>query len=529
MNTQIWGELLSKTQLSALTALALLLLGVVWTFASPRGSSADEGFHLTNIWCAWGTSELCELDPLAEKAAYVPEALINSACFTTWPSQSGAGCQKDLSMEVVERTKLSFSYSGGFSKTMRVFAGENLELSVQVMRLFNVMLASVLLFWALVASTKPVARALAISWGVAIIPIGIFFIASVNPSSWTIMGVGTFWAFCASALGPGIKTKRQLWNLWLGASLSLIIAMLARGESAVYLTATIGAILIWRWKSIRERLSRNSLLLLAGGLITAAISSLIIVFSRYSSESFSFPGAQTTTDQPVPLVKTLLELPSFLFGLFGGQSANFIIAESEVSRGLDGYRPSGFLFGVGWTEFSLPSMVGLFIGAAAFGIFIIGLAHYSKPRAFAVTFLVVACVTQMILMRASIDFSSRVYLQPRYFFPLTLVILGIAATLSLKEKPFFSKMQLLLISSPIVIAGSVAWLATATRYAVGPSATYTNFGQPIEWWWNFGPGRLTWFIIAFLITAFWASITVGFWGRLLVGNKRSRSPSPSNL
>jgi hypothetical protein len=518
---------MKKTQLAALTALVLLLLGSVWAFASPRGSSADEGFHLSNIWCAWGDWELCEHDS-ATTTAFVPDALQNSPCFTTWPSQSGAGCLKDLSMELVETTRISSTYSPGFYKTMRVFAGENFELSVQVMRLFNVVLSSALLFWALVASTKPIARALAISWGVGIIPIGIYFIASVNPSSWTIMGVGTFWAFLASALGPGIKTRRQLWSLWLGASSSLIIAILARGESGIYLTATIGAILIWRWKSIREHLSRSALLLSLGGFIVAVLSSVAIIFNRYSQSAFSFPGAQTSLDQPVPLVKTLLELPSFLFGLFGGQRANFIITDSEFFRGMEGYRPSGFIFGVGWTEFSLPSLVGLLVGAAAFGVVIIGFAKFSKPRVLAFALLIVAFTTQIILMRASIDFSAIIYIQPRYFFPYVLVILGIAATLSVRGGPFFSKMQLLLISIPIVIAGSLAWLATATRYAVSPSAAYTNFGQPIEWWWNFGPGRLAWFIIAFLVTALWAIITLGFWGRVSVEKDRSVSDSSSS-
>ena len=509
------GRSVKKIQLSALTALALLLVGVVWTFASPRGSSADEGFHLTNIWCAWGDSELCELDPLIENRAFVPEALAKSSCYTTWPSQSGAGCLKDLSMDSVESSKLSFTYSLGFFKTMRVFAGENLDLSVQVMRLFNVVLASILLFWALVASTKPIARALAISWGVAMIPIGIYFIASVNPSSWTIMGVGTFWAFLASALGPGIKTKRQLMSLWMGASSSLIIAILARGESGIYLTGTIGAILIWRWKSIKEYLPRSALLLLLGGFIVAVLCSVVVIFSRFSS--FSFPGAQTSTDQPVPMVKTLLELPSFLFGLFGGQPAYFIITDSEFFRGgIEGYRPTGFIFGVGWTEFDLPSLVGLLVGAAVFGVVIIGFTKHSKPRVLAVLFLVVGVTTQIILMRASIDFSNSAYLQPRYFFPYVLVILGIAAVLPFRLGPFFSKMQLLLISTPIVIAGSVAWLATATRYAVSPSAAYTNFGQPIEWWWDFGPGRLAWFVITCLATVLWVSIAIGFWGRVSV-------------
>ena len=521
---------MGSKKLASVTALSLLLLGIVWAFASPRGSSADEGFHLTNIWCAWGNSDLCQIEQ-ETGVVLVPDSIANAACFTLWPSQNGAGCLKDLSMDLVQvGSTISIAeptYSLGFFKTMRVFAGENIEMSVQIMRIFNGMISSLLFFWALVAATRPIARALAISWGVAIIPIGIFFIASVNPSSWVIMGVGTFWAFLASALGPGEKTKTQLWSLWLGAAVSFTVAMLARTDSGVYLCATIGAIFIWRWKSIRVHLSRTKVLIFLGGLAAIVLGTAMMLLSRYNQIQFSFPGAQTSTDQPVPLLKSFLELPSFLFGLFGGQTAKFIITDSEVARGVEGYRPSGFLFGVGWTEFPLPSLVGLLIGAAVFGTVVIGFTRYSKPRVFAVTFLVLAFVAQVVLMRASIDFG-RAMLQPRYFFPYVLIILGLCVTISVKRGHFFSRVQLLLSSIPILIAGSLAWLATATRYAVSPSAAYTNFGQPLDWWWEFGPGRLTWFLVVILVSGLWVAVTLGLWGCSTSKHDRDGSEDATN-
>lgn len=504
---------MGRKKLASVTALSLLLLGIVWAFASPRGSSADEGSHLTNTWCAWGNSDLCQIGPEAE-VLLVPDSIANSACFTLWPSQNGAGCLKDLSMDLVQVGPtiriVPDVYSLGFFKTMRVFAGENIEISVQIMRTFNVALASALLLWALLTTTGPIARALAISWGVAIIPIGIFFIASVNPSSWVILGVGTFWAFLASALGPGEKTRKQLWSLWLGAAASFIIATLGRSDAGIYLTVTMATILIWRWKSFKVTASRRMVFIFLGGLVAIAVAAIQLL-SRYRQTRFSFPGAQTSTDQPVPLIKSFLEWPSFLYSLFGGQSAKFVISDSEVARGLEGYRPAGYLFGVGWTEFALPSLVGLLIGAAVFGTVVIGFTRYSKPRVLAVTFLVLAFVAQVVLMRASVDFG-RAILQPRYFFPYALVILGVTATISVKRGHFFSRVQLLLSSIPILIAGSLAWLATATRYAVSPSAAYTNFGQPLDWWWDFGPGRLTWFMVVILVSGLWVAVTLGLWG-----------------
>jgi len=518
----------TRVKLSALTAIALVLLGTVWAFASPRGSSADEDFHLTNIWCAWGETELCQLDPDGGVAS-VPEALIYSSCYTVWPSQEGAGCLAGKPMDLVETRKISFpsySYSIGFFKAMRAFAGENLDLSVQIMRIFNIFLAGFFLFWALAVSTRSVARGLAISWGVSIVPIGIFFIASVNPSSWTIIGTGVYWAFLASALIRENRTKRQERLLWLGVFSSAILALLARTDSGIYLVVASLAVIVWRWHEVFAKFSIKSLLSLALGLFALIAVTLAIILNRFQSITFVFPGAQTSTDHPAPLTKALLELPAFVFGLFGGQVPKFIVKESEVFQGEDGYSFHGYIFGVGWTEFPLPSLVGLIIGAAAIAIILLGLTRYTKARLVAVVIIIGAFVLQMALMRASQGFSmiNNANLQSRYFFPYALLLVGIAASISVSRVPYLSRAQTLFLVTPLILAGSLAWLAVATRYAVSPSATYTNFGQPIEWWWSVGPGRLAWFLVAVVITTLWASATLGIWGRKRFA-KNETSPS----
>lgn len=35
-----------------LPVIAFVFLGWSWAFASPTGSSADENYHLSSIWCA---------------------------------------------------------------------------------------------------------------------------------------------------------------------------------------------------------------------------------------------------------------------------------------------------------------------------------------------------------------------------------------------------------------------------------------------------------------------------------------------
>jgi hypothetical protein len=425
-------------------------------------------------------------------------------------------------MNPVETYRISsdgLGYSIAFFDTMRIMAGTNIEFSVQVMRIFNVLLASLFFFWALKSSNWAISRALSLTWGVAMVPLGVFFVASVNPSSWTIIGVGTFWAFLASLMSKSPKTRGRKISLAFGTAASAVLALTARTDSGVYLALTTLAILIWRWNFISTHLSKASKLLLATGVSIVLLFTAWIQIRRYQVFPFSFTGAQTSTDQPVPAIKTLLEVPSFLYGLFGGQSARTTLRDSPIAQGLDGYRPVGFTQGLGWTDTQIPSMVALMIGAAVLAMMLMGWRTYEKTRILAFLLLVVLFLAQILLMRAYFDFTGAAFIQPRYFFPISLVIIGIALSMRSSEA-FLNKLQAFGITILLALAGSIAWLAVSTRYAIGPEATYTNFGQPIEWWWQFGPGRLASFLIVTVVTTIWVAVSV-----YLTSTKMSKAQS----
>lgn len=510
---------MSRTKLAALSAVAFMLLGVVWAFASPRGSSADEDFHLANIWCAWGDSELCQLNPDAPGSALVPESLVYSWCYARWPAQISAGCLNELTMNPVETSHIStdgLGYSIAFFDTMRVMAGTNIELSVQVMRIFNVIVASLFFFWALTSANWAISRALSLTWGVAMVPLGVFFVASVNPSSWTIIGVSTYWAFLASLLSSSPKTRSRTISLSLGAFGAALLAVVARTDSGIYLALSTLAIIIWRWKFVSTHLTRKIQLFIALGLSLLVIFVAWLQLRRYQAFPFSFPGAQTSTDQPVPAIKTLLEVPTFIYGLFGGQSARTALRDSPVAQSLDGYRPVGFIQGLGWTDTQIPSLVALIIGAVVLAMMVIGFRKYEKARVLSFLVLIAAFLGQILLMRSQFGFTGEAFIQPRYLFPAAAVIIGVALSLNSKKR-FLNKFQAIGVTTLLGFAGSIAWLAVSTRYAIGPEASYTNFGQPIEWWWPVGPGRLLSFLIVVVVTFVWVGLSV-----LLVSNNSSK-------
>jgi hypothetical protein len=499
-----------------LPPLALFLLGLSWSIASPLGSSADEPFHAASIWCAWGESETCEI---AENfsSVNVPGAISKSTCYVSWPAVAGAGCLNDFietspynnKLVTVSQVSLNSTYSPAYFKLVRIFVGLDVENSIRAIRLFNVALGTLFFLWALVVSPNPIKRALSLSWGLAIIPVGIFFMASINPSSWLIFSIGTYWAFLATALARDTAKKQRIWS-WIGAIFSGLIALGARTDAIIYLAIGTLAVLILRWRTISSHLNKSNIFLLVGLLGMVGGVGAWIFFRRFSIPNFGWGSDIASGGLPAPL-KTVSELPAYFYGLFGGQGSY-----SEIKTGLDdaaGARTSGFVYGLGWVEFSLPAFIGIVGATSAIAVIFLMLRRLSINKSVTTLFLLVSFAGVVLLLRASVDFQNSSHVQPRYLYPLMLASLGIILIERVRRRPVLSKPQASILTALLIFSGSIAWLATATRYAVGPLGVLTDFGQPYEWWWHIGPGRLGWFIFTASVTSLWIYSTIWVWGR----------------
>lgn len=498
----------------ALLPIAFFLLGTAWAFASPLGSAADDDFHLASIWCAWGPSELCQTledEFLEESFTVVPEVIRESTCYVYSGSikrPTDAGCLDDYDTSLVVASRVAsdiqtrLNYSPGFYPVMRVFAGQDIQLSVQVMRIFNVLLASLLLAAALWVATEPVRRAIGYSWGLLISPIGVFFIASTNPSSWAITGIGLSWVFAWTALAA-TRSRKVRFVAVVGLLVSVILATAARLDSLAFIAVAIIGVFLAR----AGKLMRRHRPFVGLGLI-AFIALATYVITRRWGQSFSFIGAHTGTDMPSPLVKTVLEIPSILFAFVGGQRPTFVMSESPGFRSVEGYRALGMSFGHGWTENVLPSMVGLILGCLAFFLILTGVSFASWWRRAGVLSVVLAVPVVVILAQASEAYRGTP-IQPRYLFGLFIVAAGLALVERRRGRKLFSRFQLAALGTFAWLATSVAWLQTSSRYAIGPEATFTNFGQQPGWWWGGPfPGRLASTVIVALITALWIAVAL---------------------
>jgi hypothetical protein len=480
--------------LTLVVAPSLFLLGVAWSFASPPGSSADEGFHLSSIWCAWGDHEDCVRDP-ADGSVQVPQQVAEADCFAL-QEELNARCTWLLTDELVRTETVnppSGVYPPVFYATMRAFVGPDVARSVLVMRMANVALAAVLLALALWVSPMVVRRALAVVWAVAMIPVGIFFIASVNPSSWAITGVGLFWAFGWTLARSRTLRSPSAIVAGVGAIATAVMAIGARSDMVLPIGLSIVAVGVMEWRSIRSRVPTRWLV--GGGVVVGALLVAVAwvfhVGGYLSKFSPSFPPGNASTDQPNPLLKTLLEVPAFVAGVFGGQQP-WTQRESINDWGQEGYSWHGFTYGVGAVDVVNPSIAAVLVGACAAAVLFLGLGRASRRKLVVVAALCAAFLGQIVLMRALVGFGAwwsggvQWSLQPRYFLPLAMVILAFTVTVFPRSVPFLTRTQAGVIAIFLSIAAVTSLAGTMGRFVHGQDHSWVQLDPATGWWWSWG-------------------------------------------
>ena len=494
----------------------LIILGLCWTFASPIGSAPDEDFHLTTIWCLKGENNLCNFG--VSDSRKVP-AIWSSwpPCYVNWPnSDKSAECLTNLELPLQLVATNRYSRPGEdpilFYQVMNSFAGDNPINSVNFMRFFNVLISSFLFFLAIYVAPFIVKRALILSWGLALIPIGIFNIASTNPSSWTITGIGTLWAFLLSLIFHRKSRNKMFYLSITGFLLSLIISLGSRNDSRIYVLVTFIAValLFITKKRIIDRIKLVIFLLVIFISITSAV--LWKFRLNFMYPSWYYPGALIEKDQPNAFLALILEFPSFFLGLLGGP----IPATDLTKRDLF----ENFAYGISWSDFSFPSAVGILLGISFMSIISISINKSSLPKIFSLTFMFFTTMAIIVYVRGLNPEINDAQITPRYILPLFLLLVGIALLSTTTNSYLIGPVQSMAVTTLLTIGGSVAWLVTISRFAIGPNDAFTNFFQSSEWW-VLSPtfSRLEFFALATLITFFWYLSTIYVWARIKESNE----------
>lgn len=431
--------------------LAFLSLGA-WAFSSPVGSSPDDDFHLAAIWCGLGErSGLCEDPGDGSMERLVPASLPTSPCYAFNPEQSGdCWVPETTGLIQVQRANIDGLYPPVFYAAMSVFAGDDVQTSVIVMRLFNAAFAVGLLTAVFFALPRWIRPALIVSVAATSVPLGVFVLPSTNPSSWAVLSAAVVWI---SLYGATQATGRRRILLSALALFGAVIGAGARADAAVYacFAVVLALILGLRWRR--------------DAVVPAVTGALIILTGAAFYLSAGQGGAVVTgmTEGNPPLsggqlLSNLLEIPSLWLGAFGA-------------------------WHLGWLDTRLPSTVSVLVMAVAAGALFVGIRRVDLRR----TLALVLVLASLWLVPFVLLYQSRVVvgtiIQPRYLLPLLVIAVGVASLRRDAERSW-NGARLALAGAALTLAFTISLQFNIQRYTTGTDSSSLDPGAGAEWWWD---------------------------------------------
>lgn len=442
-----------------------------WAYASPIGSSPDDDFHLTSIWCAQPTTDqICGPGTTAATRT-VPEILLQAPCYAYKPELSAACLDKiGYSTEptvLTDRGNFAGGYPPVFYTVMNLFAGDDVQLSALIMRFVNIFLFAGLITVTFFALPKNRRGVLVWSWLLTLIPLGAFLLASNNPSAWAMIGVGISWI---AFLGFIESSGRQ--RLLLGAItlFATLIAAGSRADGAVYSVIGLGAVLFLKFR--KSILNWRNLSIIAAAVIVCGLfylnstqgTSAINGFGNPVTAVGGFGGEIENVSKDTPstfalLAFNVLNAPMLWEGIFGS-------------------------WGLGWLDTDLPSIVYLGSLAAFVAIAFIGFGNLNKRKMLVLTGIGLALwvLPVYVLTRGGSHIGTEV--QPRYLLPLIILFAGVLLVKVREKELRLTRGQAYLVAITLSIANFVSLHFNLRRYITGIDSMGWNLNQAVEWWWS---------------------------------------------
>lgn len=440
---------------------ALVALGC-WALASPVGSSPDDDYHLASIWCAQGTRDgLCEPASNPNERMVSKEITQSFQCYANKPDQS-AGCLTQYSdanpAPLVVATRGNFNgtyYPAVYYWMMSGLASPNVAVSTLVIRLVNIVLfvgVNSLLFALLPRERR---SNLILPWLVTMVPLGMFIVASVNPSSWTMLSAGTVWI---ALVGYFESTGRRRIGLGTLAIAATVIGAGARADAAVYagLSAVIAVVLTMRRSRDFWRLA------ILPGVVIAVSFALYLTANQASDAGRGVMGSHamdTAASIDYLIGKNLLDLPLLWAGIFGSMQ-------------------------LGWLDTPMPGVVTVLALAIFAGVAFTGLARRSRGKLLSLA----AVAGALVVLPLVVFVQSKVYVgylvQPRYMLPLLVIFIGLAIFHARGGEFALTRLQLAVVVTVVSVLNAIALHSNMRRYITGSDVFSVNLNASREWWWN---------------------------------------------
>ena len=459
-----------------------------WGLSSAVGSSPDDDFHLSSIWCGLGDRDgLCDTTGDPDTREVPRDLVIDAVCYAFDPLRS-ADCQgEDFGnnpTDTVETPRGNFTglYPPVFYAVAGLAASDDVSASVIAVRVFNGALFVGLVTAAFLLVPIRLRAPLLAGVVLPIIPLGMFIVPSTNPSSWAVLSAAVLWI---AVLGFFETTGRRKAGLAVLATLATLIGAGARADAAIF--AVIGLAGGTFLAARRDRLFLRDMVL------PVALAILAVVL--YMSASQSGAAATGLSDSPPDGLSAWL-------GLF----AYNLINVPTLWVGVLG------LGNLGWLDTPLPSAVWVGVLVVVVATVARGLRR-GEPRKY---LAVAGLVALLFLLPAYILTQSNAVVgaqvQPRYIMPLVVMLCGVALLHS--PSPSRRSRGFLVVAAVVLaLAESLALFINIRRYVTGLDTRSFDLDVGLEWWWPALPatptavwvlGSLTFALaLALLVRAIW--------------------------
>jgi hypothetical protein len=491
------------------TSFLLLITFATWALSSAVGSSPDEDSVLTTIWCGehrkniqrsassngdlkhdqtasentkvTPATDFCTYDSDDYKYLLIPLLVASpQQCFIDSGQDESAACQSPQK-ESKSRKFFESAVDSRYIESLRIFVGTDVELSVVKMRLFNSLLAAVSIGFVSSLVWKKNSDLL-LAWLAGITPVTSYFIASVNTSSWTLIGTTCFTLAFIVALKN--RKRSKYWIPTVIISQFFLWFTNSSRKEGKYAIILLGAAILYS-----EFAPKNFKLTKKAVIMVSAILPLIYLIFGYFSKPFD-TGVNVFSDRRVEvsegitttannlLVNNIITLPRFITGFFGS-------------------------WGLGWFELELTQTVWLFTLQAF--LLIVGFALRKSSNIHRMIFGALFAMMCAAILYANQQKFGKIgeYIQPRYFLPFFLGIVIIAAANKTERYPNSLVITVAILAT---ISNSIALRDTIRRYTTGQDVFISkSLNNPIEWWWQFGPQPETvWLTGTLAFAALWA-------------------------
>ena len=448
---------LGKIWWTAIAIVALFVSLACWGFSSPIGSTPDENFHLVNIWCAGGFQEgRCEKDVLGSDYALTPsfdsEKLV---CFRFLPEMSAA-CQADLRGEEINSLAASVVqktfYPPVFYRVMNKFVTSDIPQSVLAMRMFNAFLYACPLFAVIYLSRPSLRQAVIIGHLVTVIPLAMFIVPSINPSSWTFTGVSLLWAAWIGFLEEH-GTRRLL--LGIISLTCVLIAAGSRADGAIY--AAVSMILATLFVG---KLKKRDIAVYATLGTALLVALALFIPTRQRQMITSFNGNYSGLDFVTLLFANVGNLPTFMTGAVGNSL-------------------------LGWQDTPMPGVTAIGIPMLFCALCVISSQSHSGSQRVVFGLLIALLVIGPLYLLNEGRFLTGQAIQPRYFLPLFTVLLGFVLLRSDRSTVIvFSYTRKTLMLMVLISGNAYALHQNIQRYVTGLDIRTFNLSKNTEWWWK---------------------------------------------